>query len=115
MKKTKLTFSGDIILDNETISLYKVEKEKFDFNNMFTNTKKFLSQSDFVVGNLETPITTSDEEIKYQPYTFTSPLEFAEAVKNAGFDLVTTANNHCLDNGIEGVKKTIDGLNKIRT
>ena len=98
MKKTKLTFSGDIMLDNETISLYKVEKEKFDFNNMFTNIKKFLSQSDFVVGNLETPITTSDEEIKYQPYTFTSPLEFAEAVKNEAKLAFTTNQKkgyHC--------------------
>ena len=81
---------------------------------MFADIKTFLNQSDYFVGNLETPITINNDEIKNQQYRFTSPIEFAEAVKNAGFDLVTTANNHCLDNGIDGVKKTIDSLNKIK-
>lgn len=114
MEKAKLTFSGDIMLDNETMYLYKKESEKYDFNIMFTDIKNFLEQSDYVVGNLETPITMNNDEIKCQQYRFTSPIEFAEAVKNAGFNLVTTANNHCLDNGIDGIKKTIDSLNKIK-
>ncbi len=40
------------------------------------------------------------------------PDEFADAVKNAGFDLVTTANNHLLDMGIEGAFRTIKILNE---
>lgn len=113
MEKAKLTFSGDIMLDNETIDLYKSESNSYDFNAMFENIKNFMNESDLVVGNLETPITMNYEEIKSKQYRFTSPMEFAEAVKNAGFNLVTTANNHCLDNGIEGIKKTINSLNKI--
>lgn len=114
MKKAKLTFSGDIMLDNQTIHLYKTESNKYNFDIMFSDIKDFLNQSDFVVGNLETPITINNNELKCQQYRFTSPIEFAKAVKNAGFNLVTTANNHCLDNGIEGIKKTIDSLNKIK-
>lgn len=114
MEKAKLTFSGDIMLDNETIDLYKTEFGKYDFNIMFSDIKDFLNQSDFAVGNLETPITMNNDELKSQQYRFTSPVEFAEAVKNAGFNLVTTANNHCLDNGIDGIKKTVDSLNKIK-
>ncbi len=59
--------------------------------------------------------SVNNEKIKYQQYKFTSPIEFAEAVKNAGFNFVTTANNHCLDNGKNGIKETIDALNEIRT
>lgn len=108
----KLTFSGDIMLDGSMINLYK-NKNGFDFNNMFIDIKNFLNQSDYVVGNLETPITMIYNKIRNEKYRFTSPIEFAEALKNNGFNFVTTANNHCLDNGINGVKETIDSLNKI--
>lgn len=113
MERAKLTFSGDIMLDNEVMHLYKTDSGNYNFNIMFTDIKDFLNQSDFVVGNLETPITMDNDEIKCQQYRFTSPVEFAEAVKNAGFDLVTTANNHCLDNGVEGIQETVESLDKI--
>jgi capA domain-containing protein len=114
MGKVKLTFSGDIMLANSTINFYKVNDGTYNFNRMFKDVKKNLEKSDFTVGNLETPITKNNEKIKYQQYRFTSPIEFAEAVKNAGFNFVTTANNHCLDNGKYGIKETIDALNEIR-
>lgn len=115
MQQIKLTFSGDIMLDNEIIHLYEKKTGNYDFNCMFADIKKFLEQAELVIGNLETPITTNNKEIKSKLYQFTSPIEFAEAVKDAGFDFVTTANNHCLDNGIEGIKKTLDALEKVRT
>lgn len=114
MEKIKLTFSGDIILEPDIINLYKKEKDSYDFNSMFTEEiKNFLSSSDYVIGNLETPISSFKEDLKTKPYTFTSPIEFAQAVKYAGFDFVTTANNHCLDNGIDGIKKTLDSLDTV--
>lgn len=114
MEKIKLTFSGDIILEPDIINLYKKEKDSYDFNSMFTEEiKNFLSSSDYVIGNLETPISSFKEDLKAKPYTFTSPIEFAQAVKYAGFDFVTTANNHCLDNGIDGIKKTLDSLDTV--
>ena len=114
MEKIKLTFSGDIILEPDIINLYKKEKDSYDFNCMFTEEiKNFLSSSDYVIGNLETPISSFKEDLKTKPYTFTSPIEFAQAVKYAGFDFVTTANNHCLDNGIDGIKKTLDSLDTV--
>ena len=114
MEKIKLTFSGDIILEADIINLYKKEKDSYDFNSMFTEEiKNFLSSSDYVIGNLETPISSFKEDLKTKPYTFTSPIEFAQAVKYAGFDFVATANNHCLDNGIDGIKKTLDSLDTV--
>ena len=50
-----------------------------------------------------------DDGIKlYQNY----PEEFLAAIKDSGIDLVTTANNHMLDMGYEGVLDTIDALNR---
>lgn len=112
MELIKLTFSGDIMLNAEIINSYR-EENKFNFNSIFEDVKGFLEDSDFVVGNLETPISEDYKDIKSEKYKFTSPIEFAEAVKNAGFDFVSTANNHCLDNGIIGIKKTIEALEKV--
>ena len=42
------------------------------------------------------------------------PDSFAEAVKEAGFDLVTTANNHILDRGTEGAARTLDVLDQTK-
>ena len=40
------------------------------------------------------------------------PDEFAEALKKAGINLVTTANNHLLDKHLDGALRTIDILDK---
>ena len=45
------------------------------------------------------------------PY-FNAPDDFVYAIKNAGFDLLVTANNHALDQGWEGVERTIEVINQ---
>lgn len=108
----KITFTGDIMLKPQILRYYS-DKKNNDFNEIFDNVREIFEKSDFVVGNLETPISDDKNDYRQEQYRFTSPIEFAQAVKNAGINLVTTANNHCLDNGIEGVKKTVNCLNKI--
>ena len=43
---------------------------------------------------------------------FSSPDELADAIKNAGFDVTITSNNHCMDRGEKGVIRTINVLNE---
>ena len=44
----------------------------------------------------------------YQGYpTFSAPDEYLQAIKDAGFDVLLTANNHCLDRGKTGLERTI--------
>ena len=109
----KLTFTGDIMLPNEIIDTYKTENNNFNFDSIFQDVKSYFNDSDYVVGNLETPISKNYDDIKYMKYKFTSPIEFAESIKNSGFNFVTTANNHCLDNGESGIEKTISCLNEV--
>lgn len=86
----------------------------YDFYETFSGIKDVLSDSDFVIGNLETPLAgenagyTKTKEL----YSFNTPYEFALAIKRAGIDLVLTANNHCCDRGIDGLIQTLDVLNK---
>ncbi len=88
----------------------RVSADSFDFNPAFSHIKGYLNESDFLFGNLET--VTAGEKVGYSGYPFfNTPDEFIMALKNAGFDLLSTANNHALDRGESGVRRTIAQLN----
>lgn len=104
--KYKITILGDVMLKKEMIN----KENKYDY--IFSNVKDFFKESNLVIGNLETPISHNAEG-KTEEYKFVSPIEFAKAVKDAGIFFVSTANNHCLDNGINGLNETIDCLDEL--
>jgi len=83
----------------------------FDFRPVFEPVKKYLSNADLTFGNLET--VTAGPEAKFTGYPmFNTPVEYLDALKEAGFDVLTTANNHSLDRRLPGVIKTIEELDK---
>ncbi len=87
----------------------RVGVDSFDFNPVFSHIKKFLKESDFLFGNLET--VTAGKKPGYSGYPFfNTPDDFITALKNAGFNLLSTANNHALDRGEAGVRRTIEQL-----
>lgn len=111
-KKIRISFLGDIMCT--TPMTQKAEKESgYCFSPVFENIKKYFESSDYVVGNLETPLAGSDCLFTFHPTEFNSPDEFAMAVKSAGVNMVTTANNHVLDRGLHGLRKTISVLDEI--
>jgi len=108
MKYTKITIVGDIMLKKEMISNCN------NYDDIFFNVKSYFDESDLVLANLETPIVKNFDKNKVGKYSFVAPSQFALAVKNVGIDIVSTANNHCLDNGKEGLKETLDTLDEIK-
>ena len=100
---------GDIMCHAPQFEYARVGIDSFDFNPTFRMVSEHLSKSDFTFGNLETVF--AGKKSKYTGYPqFNSPNDLADALKNAGFDLLTTSNNHSLDRGEEGIKKTIAEL-----
>ncbi|MBQ7348534.1 MAG: CapA family protein, partial [Clostridia bacterium] len=89
------------------------DKNKFDFSDCFNDVKAFLSESDYVLANLETPVSINSTDLTNEQYRFCAPFEFLEALKSSGVNYLSTANNHCLDRGIEGLVSTIDSLDKL--
>lgn len=100
---------GDVMLDNHQLSKYNTITG-YGFDYAFHELKKVIENSDFVVANLETPIAAEEKGFTNEEFSFNSPKEFAAALKEAGVHLVTTANNHCLDRGTDGLKDTLDAL-----
>lgn len=109
----KISFVGDIMCEASMLSSYSTTSDKYDFSPMFENISALLKESSFVCGNLETPISRNRSSYSKELYSFCTPIEFASAVKQAGVDFVSTANNHCLDRGISGLNETIKCLDEI--
>ncbi len=108
---TDLTISavGDIMAhEPELTAAYDKSSKKYDFEPFFESVKEELSAADLTIGNLETTISTNG---KYSGYPrFSSPASLLTALKNVGFDVITTSNNHSYDKGYAGVVKTIEAL-----
>ena len=109
---TKITILGDIMCEPRLIQCAK-KRESFGFHPLFNGVKDLLGKSDYVIGNLETPLAGKDAGYCCDLFSFNAPDEFAYAIKDAGIDFVTTANNHCLDRGSQGMLRTIDVLDSV--
>ena len=67
---------------------------------------EYTASYDYSVANLET--TLGGDNYPYQGYPdFNCPDEIVEAAKDAGIDMLLTANNHCSDTTTEGVLRTV--------
>lgn len=72
-----------------------------------------LKSADLSIGNLETPISKTapyrGEIITHEgPFFCNAPVEYLKAIKDAGFDMITTANNHTIDAGVCGLLETMN-------
>jgi len=108
-----ICFVGDLMCHSTQFNYAKVDADSFDFTGVYREVKPYLSKSDLTIGNLETVIAGKNEGYSGYPY-FNVPDDFVYALKDAGFDLLVTANNHALDQGWEGVKRTIEVINENR-
>ena len=89
----------------------RVSADSFDFHTTFKEVKELLSKSDFTIGNLETAIL--GKKSRYTGYPmFNTPEEYLAALKDAGFDILVTSNNHSMDRGITGINRTIENVRK---
>lgn len=81
----------------------------------FSAMRDTLLSADILFGNLESPIAPVGH-----PYertgspVFSAPPVAADALLRAGFDVVSTANNHAWDAGLTGVFETVKQLDRVR-
>lgn len=74
----------------------------------------FFKSFNFVMANLESPLTHSDESLVNQKYIFKASPDIAFALAHAGFTAVTLANNHMLDYGVTGLLDTLNSLSEAK-
>ncbi len=87
---------------------------KGDIDYPFDSIRVFLQQADLVFVNLESQLTDQNGETQHPKdrFIFCGPPEGALSLRQAGIDIVSTANNHAFDYGTRGLVETIENLVK---
>ena len=106
-ERITLLFVGDLMQHQAQIDAAHVSEGKYDYSSCFSLIKEQISQADLAIGNLE--VTLGGRPYRGYPM-FSAPDEYLQAIKDAGFDILLTANNHCLDRGKKGMERTIQLL-----
>ena len=106
-----LAVCGDVMSHMPvTTDAWDEEQGVYDYTPIFAQAAPYLQEADYAVANLE---TTLSETGPYSGYpAFKSPAALADNLAEAGFDLLLTANNHCLDRGFDGLASTLDALDE---
>ena len=95
-----LAFAGDVHFAGRTLSLLD------DPDTAFGPIASELSAADVAVVNLETAVTDGGTPEPKQ-FHFRAPASSYQAVKAAGIDAVSLANNHAMDYGADGLADTL--------
>ena len=112
--KAEIIFAGDAMQHQAQLDAARASasasKSAYDYSGYFTDIEAEITLADYAVVNLETPIYKPP----YSGYPcFNAPKEFAKALKDSGFDLFLTANNHTLDRHSKGLVGTIEQLDAL--
>lgn len=88
-----------------------------DYSFSFDLVRDLIQQSDFAIGNMESmvapsaPYTLEREHVNARPH-LNAPPSLLSAIRGAGFDAVSNAQNHVYDAGTQGVYETLDNMNR---
>lgn len=96
-----------IFLPKYTPECYNPTDESYHFDSIFKHIKENVSAADYAVANLETTLRGPERDYSGYP-SFNTPDEIVDSAISAGFDMLLTANNHCNDTGLEGIKRTLE-------
>lgn len=109
LQKFSLLFIGDILLANEAEQQILARGTDYPFRKI----KNELLKYDYVIGNMETPITARGAAYTDKAYSFRLNPSSALSLKDLKLDAVTISNNHLMDYGKEGMEDTISFLDEL--
>ncbi len=111
-----LLFSGDVLSHTPVIAQalrYGSETElAYDYRPMFDDVAPRVRRADLSICVLETPVSSDNVGLDGYP-TFEAPRELPDALVAAGYDGCSTASNHSMDRGPNGVRVTLDEMDRV--
>ena len=111
-KEATLVFTGDILSHGPVIQRAAYNATSFgshDYTPMFTQVRSLLEEADLAICHLETPVSSDNQSLSGYPI-FNAPQELPGDLKEVGYDGCSTASNHSMDKGANGVRSTIAQL-----
>jgi poly-gamma-glutamate capsule biosynthesis protein CapA/YwtB (metallophosphatase superfamily) len=109
-----LVATGDVLLHPPLWTQARQDARRtghgtLDFAPMLAGVKPYVSSADLAICHLETPLADPDGPFRGYP-DFSGPPQIVAALKTTGYDACSTASNHTLDQGVAGIKRTLDTL-----
>ncbi len=108
-----LLFAGDAMQHQGQLdqALQEGDGKTYDYSECFRWIAPTITEADYAVVNLEVPLGGGP---RYSGYPcFSAPDSYAQALADAGFDMMLTANNHCLDSGMKAARRTLWALDSM--
>lgn len=109
-ERLTLLFAGDLMQHKPQVDAARTKEGTYDYTGCFDEVRSRIEAADVAIANLETTLGGA-------PYTgypcFCSPDAYAMAIQEAGFDVLTTCNNHSCDRRLKGIKRTIEMLDSM--
>lgn len=99
-----LLFAGDLMQHMPQIKAAMQSDGSYDYDDCFAGIREEVERADVAIANFETTLAGPP----YSGYPrFSAPDDFLRGVIGAGFDILLTANNHCVDTHKEGMERTL--------
>ncbi|MFE6199818.1 CapA family protein [Streptomyces sp. NPDC057838] len=107
-----LVASGDVLPHDTIIDRARFDAggTGYDFRPMLDGIRPVVSGADLALCHMETVYGENGDYTGYP--TFKSPPEVAPALAATGYDGCSTASNHTLDDGADGIRRTLDALDR---
>jgi len=107
-----LVASGDVLPHSSIIDRARFDAggTGYDFRPMFAGVRPVVSRADLALCHMETVYGANGDYTGYP--VFKSPPEVAKALAATGYDGCSTASNHSLDDGADGIRRTLDALDR---
>lgn len=105
-----LLIAGDLMQHMPQIKSARQSDGSYNYEECFAGIKAEVERADIAIANFETTLAG-------QPYSgypqFSAPDDFLSAVQSAGFDIMLTANNHCVDTRRKGLERTLTMMDSL--
>ncbi len=107
-----LVASGDVLPHTSIIERARFDAggTGYDFRPMLSGVRSVVAPADVALCHMETVYGTDGDYTGYP--LFKSPPEIAHALAATGYDGCSTASNHTLDDGADGIRRTLDALDR---
>ncbi|MBV6701790.1 CapA family protein [Kitasatospora aureofaciens] len=109
-----LVATGDVLPHTEIIQQAKEDAggSGYDFGKMLAGVKSVVSAADLAICHMETVYGADGGPFTGYP-SFKSPPQVARALKDVGYAACDTASNHTLDDGPNGIRRTLDAMDAV--
>ncbi|WP_104138367.1 CapA family protein [Arthrobacter sp. ZGTC131] len=111
---TSVLVTGDMLVHTQLWEQARVDAlaggvKGLDFGPLLEGQRRYIQQSDLAICHQETPVAVPQGPFSAYP-SFNVPPQIIAASKAVGYRACTTASNHTIDQGTEGLVRTLDAL-----